>query len=95
MEVGFDIKRHSNLTHGDTTPLTGQATNVNKDGTAHVMLALVQVKTPKDSRRAIWEAFHAQFKLLTMAQHWLEESRVVVGHVSHRRCVILFANAGC
>lgn len=47
IEGGVDMKQHSSLTHGDTMLLTEKVTNVNKDGTVNVLLALVPSKTPK------------------------------------------------
>ena len=49
--------------------------NVNKDGGP--CCNQIQVKTPKFSGKADWEAFHAQFELLAKAAGWSENSKAL------------------
>lgn len=49
--------------------------NVNKDGGAQ--FGRPQMKTPKYSGKADWEAFHAQFELLARAAGWSEDSKAL------------------
>ncbi|KAM6927806.1 TATA element modulatory factor [Xenentodon cancila] len=49
--------------------------NVNKDGGA--MSGQLQVKTPKYSGKADWEAFHAQFELLAQAAGWSRDVKAL------------------
>lgn len=54
---------------GDSTPV------VQNDGDARGYS--VPVKTPKYSGKADWEAFHAQFELLSRAAGWSEENKAL------------------
>lgn len=68
MEAGLGAKLCSSLNRRDTLPPTPQATNVNKDCSAHFMLSTIPVKTKKYLGKACWEGFYAQFKLPAITQ---------------------------
>lgn len=54
---------------------SNEGPNVNKDGGTRCNQ--IQVKTPKYSGKADWEAFHAQFELLAKAAGWSEDSKAL------------------
>ena len=67
--AGFDSPRSEARSGSDARP------DVNKDRSGRC--DQLQVKTPKYSGRADWEAFHAQFELLAQAAGWSEDSKAL------------------
>ena len=70
--AGFDPaggKRHAGA---GTSAVSDAAPVVNNDGGARL-----QVKTPKYNGKADWEAFHAQFELLSRAVGWSEDIKAL------------------
>ena len=67
--AGFDSPRSEAHTGSDARP------GVNKGRGGHC--DQLQVKTPKYSGKADWEAFHAQFELLARAAGWSEDRKAL------------------
>lgn len=53
------------------------AQGVNKHGGPQSQKASISVKTPEYSGEADWEAFHAQFELLSHSGEWSDEDKAL------------------
>lgn len=74
-EAGFVSPEAAERASGKAPALTDTEPEVNKDG--GLRCDQMQVKTPKFSGKADWEAFHAQFELLAKAAGWSENNKAL------------------
>lgn len=74
-DAGFSSWSGEERAGGRAPTVSATGLDVNKDGGARCNQ--VQVKTPKYSGKADWEAFHAQFELLARAAGWSEDIKAL------------------
>lgn len=75
VDAGFTSSSGEKRTGGEAPPTRDATRNADKVGGAHI--SQLQVKTPKYTGKADWDAFHAQFELLARAMGWSETDKAL------------------